>query len=184
MFNINQFKQNFRGGARKNKFRVAINEDGFVLGSKFSDILVQATSIPSFTIEDIEVPSLAGIIKVAGKRTVNDWDVSIILDEDLSENGIDLLEQWQFKARQMISAEGSNDVRLNSPSNVNYKTDATLYQLDQKGNTIASYRLEGIWPKEIGERSFDYNDDEIVTCDVTFAVDDIIRDEQLPQPKF
>lgn len=168
MININQFKNNFKGGARKNKFSINIVK----LNNKFNSILVQSASIPQFSLDALTVHSIAGKIKVAGGREVPDWDVTVMLDEDVADNGINELENWQLQARQMMSAEGSNDAHgvLNG-----YKSDAYLYQLDQKGNTIARYKLEGIWPKEIGQREFDYTDDDIVTCSITFSIDNVIR---------
>lgn len=162
-FNIDEFKANFLGGARGNKFLVEVP----FLPTKFNKFLIQATSIPASDIEEVTVSYMGTRTKLAGERTWGDWSVTAYLDEDYA--GVNELETWQEIMRKPNSGEGAN-------THTAYKKEAFVTQLSQDGSEIATYKLEGLFPKSIGEKTLGADQAEVMTVQVTFAFDDMIRE--------
>ena len=91
---ISQFKSKLiGGGVRPNLFEVQVNfPDGVNLGiqndggGEFDGdrfrFLCKASSLPASNVGNIDIPFRGRTLKVAGDRTVDDWTVTVINDED------------------------------------------------------------------------------------------------------
>ena len=100
--------------------------------------------------------------KFAGERSVGDWNVTALLDNDYA--GMNELEQWQNLMRQPNSGLGATN-------HTSYKKEAYVQHLNQDGSVIAEYKLEGLFPSSIGEVAFSHETEGIATVAVTFKYD-------------
>ena len=89
---LSNFKSKLQGGgARPNLFEVSIPtsllpQQDRVRGASWSDetfqFLCKATNLPASNTASIDVPFRGRTFKVAGDRTIDNWSVTVINDED------------------------------------------------------------------------------------------------------
>lgn len=165
-FDINRFKGSLKyGGARKSRFEVTITNPANGVADAIVPFVVQAASIPPITTESIEVPYKGRSAKLAGKRTFEDWNVTIMNDEDFPVRNA--LEQWAFD----INSPQGNVMRFGSTAISEYKADAQVTQFSKTGEIMRVYNFVGIFPTSIGEIELNWEDEGIETFQCTFAYD-------------
>ena len=167
------------GGARPNLFEVNLGNfggDGSTGGwntnieSEFR-FMCKASSMPTQTIGSVDVPFRGRILKVAGDRTFEPWSVTVINDEDFKvRKGF---EAWTEKINAL--ATGVGEVNPN-----NYMGNGTIKQLsrsatvagnDEAQRVLHEYKVEEIWPSEIGAIDLSYDSsDAIEEFTVTFQI--------------
>ena len=167
------------GGARPNLFEVNLGNfggDGTTGGwntnieSEFR-FMCKASSMPAQSIGSVEVPFRGRILKVAGDRTFEPWSVTVINDEDFKvRKGF---EAWTEKINALATGVGEVDPN-------NYMGNGTIKQLSRSatvaGNDSAQrvlheYKVEEIWPSEIGAIDLSYDSsDAIEEFTVTFQI--------------
>ena len=173
---ISQFKSKLvGGGVRPNLFEVQVNfpdnvdlgiqQDG---GGEFDGdrfrFLCKAASLPASNVGNIDIPFRGRTLKVAGDRTVDDWSITVINDEDFGHRRA--FEAWAQNIAQYGDSSGLTD-----PSS--YMGQATVYQLGrndagQQGSNspatdskiLAQYKFVDIWPTTVDaiELSYDTGD--------------------------
>ncbi len=156
MANIENFKANLSGGgARANQFKVIMTfpaiSGGSGLGEEFT-YLCKATSLPGTTLGAVEVPYRGRILKIAGDRTYDDWETTVINDTDF--NIRNAMERW---------IDGMDRTLLEQTNVTNpliYQSSAIVHQLDRNGSTLKSYKFHGMWPATIAaiDLGYDTND--------------------------
>ena len=124
------------GGARPNLFEVELTTlpDG-VTGwdAETFRFMCKATALPAQNIAAIDIPFRGRIFKVAGDRTIDNWSVTVINDEDfLLRNAF---ENWTQQIADLSTNIGATD-----PSS--YMTDAKVFQLG-RGSTKSSQNSSG-----------------------------------------
>ena len=184
---ISQFKSKLvGGGVRPNLFEVQVNfpdnvdlgiqQDG---GGEFDGdrfrFLCKAASLPASNVGNIDIPFRGRTLKVAGDRTVDDWSVTVINDEDFGHRRA--FEAWAQNIAQYGDSAGLTD-----PSS--YMGQATVYQLgrnvaSQQGSNspatdsviLAQYKFVDIWPTTVDAVDLSYDTgDTIQEFGVTFKV--------------
>ena len=184
---ISQFKSKLiGGGVRPNLFEVQVNfPDGVNLGiqndggGEFDGdrfrFLCKASSLPASNVGNIDIPFRGRTLKVAGDRTVDDWSVTVINDEDFGHRRA--FEAWAQNIAQYGDSAGLTD-----PSS--YMGQATVYQLGrtaastqglnspaQDSNILAQYKFVDIWPTTVDAVELSYDTgDTIQEFGVTFKV--------------
>ena len=180
------------GGARPNLFEVQIpnlpaaatNSNpkaswGTDVQENFS-ILCKAANLPASNIASIDVPFRGRTLKVAGDRTIDNWTVTIINDEDFGIRNA--MEAWM----NGIARLGNNTGATNPDS---YMVDAEVHQLgrgysgnkhskknsDTKGDggvtPLKSYKFIDIFPVSVAAIDLSYDSsDTIEEFTVEFAV--------------
>lgn len=148
---IDEFRAVFSGGgARATQFKVMLTFPTWVAGTDAAikgEFLVKATSLPSSNIQPIDVPFRGRPIKIAGERVFQNWNVSVLNDNDfLIRNA---MERWSKGILDHSSVNG----RL-APSS--YETDMIVQQLDRNDNPIKEYKFFNCWPQTIGEIQLDF----------------------------
>jgi hypothetical protein len=147
-FNVNDFisKGLEYGGARPSLFEVrlyppaALNiEQNSV--QKFS-FMCQAASLPPATMSQIEVPYFGRKIKVVGERTFDNWNLTIMNDEDFMVRA--LFEAWSNALNSM-----ETNLRTAGLDSENYKADLDVIQYAKDGEIIRSYTIIGAFPTDI-----------------------------------
>ena len=167
------------GGARPNLFEINLGNfggDGTTgdwntnIESEFR-FMCKASSMPTQTIGSVDVPFRGRILKVAGDRTFEPWSVTVINDEDFKvRKGF---EAWTEKINAL--ATGVGEVNPN-----NYMGNGTIKQLsrsatvagnDEAQRVLHEYKVEEIWPSEIGAIDLSYDSsDAIEEFTVTFQI--------------
>lgn len=159
-FNVNEFRGALiNGGARPSLFQVQILQLG--VDTRF---MIQAAQIPASVVGVVDVPYFGRKVRVAGDRTYEDWQVTVINDENFSVRTA--LEDWQGTINQAIG-----NLRISS-SPESYKKNALVTQYGQAGEEIAQYEFVGLFPTNISAIGLDWNNtDQIETFDVTLTFD-------------
>jgi hypothetical protein len=170
-FNISTFKNNglVYGGARPALFSVILSVP---TGINISNVSVQkftfvckSAELPSFTVGDVKANYFGRAIKLAGDRTFEDWDVSVMNDEDFSVRA--LFEAWSNAINRLVS-----NVRDPNLATEEYKTDLVVIQYAKDGTEIRSYKIVGAWPSKIGAIALDWDSqNQFESFPVTFCYD-------------
>lgn len=152
MANISDFVSKLKGGgARANQFKVTMPFPGYAaVGGETEAMafLCRATSLPSSEVGEVIIPFRGRNIYVAGDRTFQTWDTTIINDTDfLVRNAI---ERWSNGINNMSDNEG-----LTNP--VDYQVDAFVDHLDRNGNVIKSYTFRGMFPITLAAIDLNYD---------------------------
>ena len=139
-FSIDDFTaQHFsRDLYRPNLFFVEINHGSYFDGDfKF---LVKAATLPSSTVEALEVPFLNRVIKIAGDRTFEDWTITILNDQDF--NYRESFESWL--------GDINNHIDNVSEAPIEYKGTLTVTPYSRDGSEATdSYEFHGAFPTTV-----------------------------------
>lgn len=166
-FNITDIRAGLRlGGARPTLFQVEITNPVNNVSDFTVPFLVRATNLPASTINPIEIPYFGRKIRIAGDRTFDVWNTTIMNDEDFAIRHT--LEQWHNQINTLqsnLNTGGSSAPEI-------YKSTAIVTQFGKAGNQLRRYRFNGIFPTEISSIELDWeNTDTIENFSVTWAYD-------------
>ena len=176
---ISDFKSRLLGGgARPNLFEVELTglpaSVALPWQAERFGFLCKAAHMPAQTIANIDVPFRGRIFKVAGDRTIENWSITVINDEDfLFRNAF---EEWTQQIANL-------DDNMGSTNPASYMVNAKVYQLG-RGSTQASqnnggdsnvvlkeYEFIDIFPVSVGSIDLSYDStDTIEEYTVEFAV--------------
>lgn len=165
-FSINEMRsQLVGGGARSSHFQVVISNPFVPAADIKVPFMVKATSVPTFSLGRIDVPYFGRKIPVAGDRVWEDWNTTVINDEDhIVKNS---LEEWQNVInafRRNINQAGANPAA--------YKSQALITHYSKDGSELRTYQLEGVWPMYVGAIDLGWEiNDTIEEFAVTWAYD-------------
>jgi hypothetical protein len=152
------------GGARPNLFEVAISNIPTAAGTLPENfvMLCKAANLPASNIASIDVPFRGRIFKVAGDRTFDTWQITVINDNDFAIRKV--MEDWMQHIAQYKDASGTTD-----PSS--YMANATVTQLKRAATSMTEqskggvtdakrYIFDDIFPTNISaiDLSFDTSD--------------------------
>ena len=177
--NIADFKSKLiGGGARPNLFEVELTAMPASVtlpwqAERFG-FLCKAAQLPGMNIANIDVPFRGRIFKVAGDRTIDNWTITVINDEDfLYRNAF---EEWT----QQIAALDDN---MGSTNPSSYMVNAKVFQLGRGSElnsttnagdsnvVLKEYEFIDIFPINVGQIDVSYeNTDTIEEYTVEFAV--------------
>ena len=159
MATIDQFKaQLIGGGPRANRFKVFIPRAGNKI-----EFLCKAANIHAGTLGEVVVPFRGHNLKLAGERTFEDWQITVINDVEFSVRSG--LEAWQEEIQAMDSGVGSTSTDY-------LISRAFVEQLNKDDSVLARYEFFNMFPKNLGaiELSYDTVDAlEEFNVDFTFS---------------
>ena len=166
-FNINGFQGALKGGgARANLFQVMIHNPVALSQTNLSAFMIQASSIPESTIGVAAQNYFGRPIKFAGNRTVADWSVTVINDEDFAIRSA--MEEWSEQING-IQSNLRSGLRANASD---YKSTATVTHYGKTGAPLRTYTMFGLFPVSIGAIALDWGtNDAMETFEVTFSCD-------------
>jgi hypothetical protein len=173
---LTEFKTALKGGgARANLFEVSFGNIPSAAG-KLDDnflMLCKAANLPASNVSNIDIPFRGRVFKVAGDRTFDTWQITVINDTGFAIRKV--MEDWMQHIAQYKDASGASE-----PST--YMANATVTQLKRASSTIGqtrdsgvaddvSYKFEDIFPTNISaiDLSFD-SSDQIEEFTVEFQV--------------
>lgn len=157
--NINAFRGSFSDFGRANRFEVSVTR----LNGQKMKFHCKAASLPGSTIEAIAVPYMGRQIKIAGDRTYEDWNVTVMLDSTYQIR--DDLYNWHEQINATVGNTGPSSVSA-------YKADGTVKALKVDGGVAATYKFTGMFPTVVGAVEFSADSNNtIAECAVTLAFD-------------
>jgi len=168
--NIYQFQNALRyGTARANQFRVIfpnITGSAGLVGQDSASrmtVLCKAASLPSSTIQDLELFYRGRKYHEAGEVDFQAWNCTFINDASFGVRG--LLEAWSNQIQHRDDIGGETNVS-------NYKKDIIVQHLDRSGKILREYTLVGAYPTEIGQIDLSYdNNSQVEEFPCTFVYD-------------
>ena len=173
-FSVTKLKSNLlKGGARPSLFQVELlfpPVAGIKQPTIKSKFLVKGATIPASTIGAYDVFFHGRAVKVAGDRTFDTWETTIINDEDFAIRS--RIEEWI----NLISNHTLNTRDSRMPSNIkegenaDYKQEMTVKQYGKDGSIKRKYTFSGIFPTAIGAINLDWGTQDIeeFTCTWTY----------------
>ena len=179
-FNVNEIRSQLTlGGARSSLFQVTLTNPANGVGDIKVPFMVRASSIPAATLGVIEVPYFGRKVKMAGNRTFDNWQVTVMNDEDfLVRNAFELWSSYinshenNLRDASVINTLQGNLRGFGAASPLLYKSTASVTQYSKTGAPLREYTFNGIFPIEVSTIDLDWgNTDSIQEFSVTFAYD-------------
>tara|TARA_B100000131_G_scaffold5969_1_gene6132 strand:+ start:508 stop:1128 length:621 start_codon:yes stop_codon:yes gene_type:complete len=178
---IDKFKSRLTGGiARPNLFEVVLAFPDGTVDSTVNDIdpktrfLVKASALPASNIAAISVPFRGRQLKIAGDRTFDEWQITVINDTDFAIRGS--FERWMNIMAKVSDMSGKTNPE-------DYTKDAFVYQLgrsgidassqqsDQDMPVLRTYKFYSIFPTNVSAIDLSYDStDAIEEFTVTLQV--------------
>ena len=174
-FSVTEFKSNLKqGGARPSLFKVIFDyPSGITEPPTRASFLVRATTIPASTIGSYDVFYHGKAIKVAGDRTFDTWDTTIINDEDFGIRNT--LENWMASiSNHSLNTRDKNIFQSNDRSegdSAKYKSTLQVQQFSKAGDDLRTYIFNGAWPSSLSTINLDWSSQEIEEFTCTWMYD-------------
>ena len=169
-FSVTEFKSNLKqGGARPSLFKVELlYPSGVTSPPTRSEFLIRGASIPASNIGTHEVFFHGKSIKVAGDRTFDTWDTTIINDEDFGLRNT--IEEWMSLVSNHKLNNRDSNFGIAEGDNVDYKKDLTVTQFGKQGEKLKSYKFFNAFPTALSPITLDWGATEIeeFTCTWTY----------------
>ena len=174
-FSVTKFKANLKhGGARPSLFKVEFQYPNTIITRPNppdqASFLVKSTTIPASTIGSYDVFYHGKAIKVAGDRTFDTWDTTIINDEDFGIRNT--LESW-MAAISDHSLNTRDNIRFNTSEGdvAKYKSTLKVIQMSKAGRELRTYTFIGAWPSVLSTINLDWSTQEIEEFTCTWMYD-------------
>ena len=171
-FSVTKFKSSLKhGGARPSLFKVIFDyPSGITEPPTKASFLVKATTIPASTIGSYDVYYHGKAIKVAGDRSFDTWDTTIINDEDFGIRNT--LENWMGSISDHKLNTRDKEVFNTSEGDVaKYKSTLLVQQFSKAGEVLRSYEFSGAWPSVLSTINLDWSTQEIEEYTCTWVYD-------------
>ena len=175
-FAVAQFKSNLKqGGARPALFKVEFQyPSGITTPPTKAEFLVKSTTIPASTIGSYDVFYHGKAIHVAGDRTFDTWDTTIINDEDFGIRNT--LESWMAAISDHSLNTRDKSVFATSGDqaegdSAKYKSTLQVQQLSKAGEDLRTYIFKGAWPSALSTINLDWSSSEIEEFTCTWMYD-------------
>ena len=174
-FAVTKFKTNLKqGGARPALFNVEFQyPNGITTPPTKANFLVKATTIPASTIGSYDVYYHGKAIKVAGDRSFDTWDTTIINDEDFGIRNS--LESWMAAiSNHTLNTRDKNVFQSNDRSEgerAKYKSSLKVTQFSKAGDDLRTYIFKGAWPSALSTINLDWSSQEIEEFTCTWQYD-------------
>jgi len=185
-FSVTKFKANLKhGGARPSLFKVIFYYPSGITTRpnppNQASFLVKTTTIPASTIGSYDVFYHGKAIKVAGDRTFDTWDTTIINDEDFGIRNT--LENWMGRISDHKLNTRDKEVFNTSEGDVaKYKSTLKVQQFGRNGTTLRTYIFTGAWPSALSTINLDWSTaSEIEEFTCTWVYDSWFLDHNLPE---
>ena len=173
-FSVSDFKTKGirKGGARSALFAVELHYPTTISNSSLkSNFLIKGASIPASSVGAYDVFFQGKAIKVAGDRTFDTWETTIINDEDFAlrkvlEKWIDLISDPKLNTRDTTFAKANKK----EGENAGYKKDIKVIQYNKNGTEGPHYHFRNAFPTALSAIALDWASADIqeYTCTWTY----------------
>lgn len=153
---ISSFISGFRGGTRKNRFKVSGTFPGGSSDTKLNFHVLSA-SLPNSTLGIVNFPYRGRLIPYVGDRSYEPWDILIL--DDRGTNGLyKSFQAWSEKINSQannIHSMGNTDNWFSANNDLIQNGTWSIQQLDLDDTTVLKeISLEGCWPGFISPLQF------------------------------
>lgn len=161
--NIERFKSALStGGVRPAFFRVQGSIGKTSLPDK-TGFLIKAAKLPESTLGEISVGYRGRNLKLPGKRTYADWQITVLMDGEFQMRNA--FERWSNDLNDAVGNVADQEHNLNNVLFPNWSID----QLDRKGKPIKTYTMFHCWPKEISSIETSFDNEALAEFTVTMS---------------
>ena len=169
---IDKFKSRLTGGiARPNLFEVVLAFPDGAVDASVADIdpksrfLVKAAALPASNIAPITVPFRGRQLKIAGDRTFDEWQITVINDSDFAIRSS--FERWMNSKAKVSDTSGNTNPE-------DYTRDAYVYQLGRSAVTpnsqesasnmpiLRTYKFYSVFPTQVSQLDLSYDNSDAV----------------------
>ena len=169
---IDKFKSRLTGGiARPNLFEVVLAFPDGAVDASVADIdpksrfLVKAAALPASNIAPITVPFRGRQLKIAGDRTFDEWQITVINDSDFAIRSS--FERWMNSMAKVSDTSGNTNPE-------DYTRDAYVYQLGRSAVTpnsqsssenmpiLRTYKFYSVFPTQVSQIDLSYDSSDAV----------------------
>ena len=171
-FSVTKLKSNLlKGGARPSLFQVELlfpQVAGIKQPTIKSKFLVKGATIPASTIGTHDVYFHGRAVRVAGDRTFDTWETTIINDEDY---GIRIaIEQWMDLISEHKLNIRNKSFTTKEGEGADNKQSLKVTQFSKTGKDIHHYHFLGAFPTALSTIALDWGTQEIeeYTCTWTY----------------
>ena len=174
-FSVTKFKANLKhGGARPSLFKVEFQYPSTITTRPNppdqASFLVKSTTIPASTIGSYDVFYHGKAIKVAGDRTFDTWDTTIINDEDFGIRNT--LENWMASiSNHSLNTRDKLVFNTSEGDSAKYKSTLKVIQFSKAGEVLRTYVFKGAWPSALSTINLDWATQEIEEFTCTWVYD-------------
>ena len=193
-FSVSKFKSEGlkQGGARPSLFTVTLRPPPTLanhINLPRSEFLVKGSSLPASTVGTYDLFFHGKAIKVAGDRTFDTWDTTIINDEDFGirvalEKWMNLVSDHQLNSRSRKRIGGAvKDSSLREGESAPYKMDIFVTQFSKAGEHLHHYHFLGAFPTTLSAIPLDWGTQEIEEYTVTWSYDRWMPGGVVPHPR-
>ena len=170
--NVSEFKSNFDGGSRSNRF--LISGDIGAGGGSINEIVVKAGSMPAVTLGILRVPFRGRVVKIPGDRTYEEWTFTVMdgfnEDSEWRNSFVGWNAEFNLHEQNVPGSSGSG-AGIDLDSSDLFKT-WTVTQLGLDGSEQRTVSMNKCWPVVVSELALSYdNADTISEYTVTMAYD-------------
>ena len=137
--------------------------------SEILAINAMSVTLPTYQIEATTLNFLNQDVKIAGRPSLGEMSITFMSGYDENTNAIKVLEAWS----RAIYTPSSEEIGLAE----NYKAEGTLIILKPAVEEWKTYEFQGVWPTNVGEKSYEWSASDNVTRSVTFSVDKVLDPE-------
>lgn len=153
--NISNFKNVLSGsGARANLFRVngtfpaaAVAAAGLNPANEIQ-FLCRAASIPQVELGVVQVPFQGRILKLAGDRSFQSWNITVYNDTNFALRNA--FEKWHDIMNRVESNIGTNSLSR-------YSQQWSVTQIDREGRDVKTYTFVDCWPSSVSDIGLDFS---------------------------
>jgi len=176
IMNVAEFKNNFDGGSRSNRFIIsgAIPKVGAAKKKNdINSIVVKAGSMPAVTLGILRVPFRGRVVKIPGDRTYEEWTFTVMDGFDGNSEHRNGFVGWnsEFNLHEQ-NVPGSFGSGMGVDLNSDLFQTWTVRQLGLDGESRRKINLHKCWPVVVSEIALSYdNADTISEYTVTMAYD-------------
>lgn len=145
---LSNFKENFFGGTRSNRFEIVGNIPG---GGAFTKFHVRSTIIPQMSTKTLSYDFFGRKYHYPGEKDYGNWAFTVLDDTSQFGNLWKMFQTWQNKIN-------NNETNFSSPTNINNDIKAynwKIRHLDLNGDTLPlkEFVLQGCWPAAVQQMS-------------------------------
>ena len=131
---------------------------------------VSSTGTPQETTGVTTVPWQNSEIKVPGRTTYAEWNVTV--KDSITSRVFQYFNNW----RRLVYNRDTGESR--QPRD--FKQDIRLHLLGNTAEDNVEFRIRNAWPTTVGSSTLDYSSEGLMTFQVTFAFDDFETDKMIP----
>jgi len=153
---ISSFISGFRGGTRKNRFKVSGTFPSATSADTKLNFHVLSASLPNSTLGIVNFPYRGRLIPYVGDRSYEPWDI-LILDDRGAEGLYKSFQGWSEEINSQagnIHSMSGTDNWFSADNELIQNDTWSIDQLDLSETSIKKITLQGCWPGFISPLQF------------------------------